>query len=159
MWCIEEKTEKCLLHNVYAYPFAFLWTSCVRKLWTIFSDTSIRWRSPYNRPPRALWGCRGIAVLVLDLGARWGGWSASCPGRFTPGKDSIPIVQKAGWAPGQVWTCAKYFAPTGIRSPDCPARRQSLYRLSYLAHTFSVILSLLSFRLFLCIFILMWYNK
>jgi len=24
--------------------------------------------------------------------------------------------------------------PTGIRSPDCPARRQSLYRLRYQAH-------------------------
>ena len=29
--------------------------------------------------------------------------------------------------------------PTGIRSPDRPARRQSLYRLSYPAHKFSFI--------------------
>jgi hypothetical protein len=36
-----------------------------------------------------------------------GGWSAPPPGRFTPGKDSVPIVQEAGWAPGPVWTCAK----------------------------------------------------
>ena len=28
--------------------------------------------------------------------------------------------------------------PTGIRSPDCPASRQSLYRLRYPAHTLSV---------------------
>jgi len=26
------------------------------------------------------------------LGARWGGWSTSRPGRFTPGKDQVPIV-------------------------------------------------------------------
>jgi hypothetical protein len=30
-----------------------------------------------------------------------------------------------------VWTCAKNLAPTGIQSPDRPARSQSLYRLSY----------------------------
>jgi hypothetical protein len=30
--------------------------------------------------------------------------------------------------------CAKNLAPTGIRSPDCSARSQSLYRLSYPAH-------------------------
>jgi hypothetical protein len=46
----------------------------------------------------------------------------------------VPIVQEAGWAPGLVWTCAKNLAPTGIRSPDRPARSQSLYRLSYPAH-------------------------
>jgi hypothetical protein len=43
-----------------------------------------------------------------------GRWSASRPGRFTPGKDQLPIVQKAGWAPGPVWTCSKNLAPTGI---------------------------------------------
>jgi len=34
-----------------------------------------------------------------------------CPGRFTPGKDLVPIVQEAGWAPGPVWTCAENLAP------------------------------------------------
>jgi hypothetical protein len=53
---------------------------------------------------------------------------------FTPGKDPVPIVQEAGWAPGTVWTGGKS-RPTGIRSPDRPARSQSLYRLSYLAQT------------------------
>jgi hypothetical protein len=41
---------------------------------------------------------------------------------FTPGKDPVPIVQEAGWAPGPVWTGAENPAPTGIRSPDRPAR-------------------------------------
>jgi hypothetical protein len=27
-----------------------------------------------------------------NLGARWGGWSTSRPGRLTPGKDPLPIV-------------------------------------------------------------------
>jgi len=28
---------------------------------------------------------------------------------FTPGKDPIPIVQEAGWAPGPVWTGGNFF--------------------------------------------------
>ena len=55
---------------------------------------------------------------------------------FTPRKDLVPIVQEAGWAPGPVWTGVENLAPTGIRFPDRPARRESLYRLSYLAHIY-----------------------
>jgi hypothetical protein len=53
---------------------------------------------------------------------------------LTPGKDPVPIVQKAGWASGPVWNGAENLVPTGIRSPDRPARRQSQYRLRYPAH-------------------------
>ena len=49
------------------------------------------------------------------------------PLRFTPGNDPVPIVQEAGWVPGQVWTGAENLAPTGIRSPDRPARSESCY--------------------------------
>jgi hypothetical protein len=79
-------------------------------------------------------GSRGIALLILDLGGRRGGWLEPRPGRFTPEKDPVSIVQEAGWAPGPVWTCAKNLALIGIRSPDRPARSQSLYRLNYPAH-------------------------
>jgi hypothetical protein len=74
---------------------------------------------------------RGIDLLFVTLALEGCVWSALRPGRFKPGKDSAPIVQEAGWAPGPVWTCAKNLALTGIRSPDRPARSQSLYRLSY----------------------------
>ena len=60
-----------------------------------------------------------------------GEWSAPRPGRFTPAKDPVLLVQEAGWAPGSVWTGAEKHSPTGIRSPDRPARNESLYRLSY----------------------------
>jgi hypothetical protein len=43
-----------------------------------------------------------------------GGWSAPRSGRFTFGKDSVPIAPEAGWAPGLVWTYAKNLDPTGI---------------------------------------------
>ena len=56
---------------------------------------------------------------------------------FTPGKDPVPILQEAGWAPGPVWTGAENLVPTGIRSPYRPARSQSLYRLRYAAHNLS----------------------
>ena len=52
---------------------------------------------------------------------------------FTPGKDPVPILQEAEWAPGPVWTGRKS-RPHRDSIPDRPARSQSLYRLSYPAH-------------------------
>jgi hypothetical protein len=77
-----------------------------------------------------------MALLFFDHGTRRG-WGVSVTPRplFTPGKDLVPIVQKAGWAPGPVWTSAENLSHTGIWSPNRPARSQSLYRLSYPAHT------------------------
>ena len=37
----------------------------------------------------------------------------------------------AGWVPGAVWMGAGNLAATGIRSPERPARSQSLHRLAY----------------------------
>jgi len=48
--------------------------------------------------------------------------------QFTPGKDPVPIVQEAGWAPGPVWTCGKS-RPHRDSIPDCAARSQSLYQM------------------------------
>jgi hypothetical protein len=60
-----------------------------------------------------------------------GGWSRPRLSRFTPGKDPVPIVEEAGWAPELVWTGAENLFLTEIRSPDRPARGESLYRLHY----------------------------
>ena len=60
-----------------------------------------------------------------------GGGQRHAPAAFTPGKDPVPIVQEARWAPWPVWTGAESLAPTGIRSSERPARSESLYRLSY----------------------------
>ena len=68
---------------------------------------------------------RGMALPFHDLGTEdGGGWSTPHPGRFTSGKDPVLL---AGWAPEPVWTGAENLAPTGIRSPDRPARSESLY--------------------------------
>jgi hypothetical protein len=99
---------------------------------------SIRQVSPFLQATKALRESSGIALLCLQTSALGGGeGSASRPGRFTPGKDPVSIVKEAGWAPGPVWTGPENLAPTGIRSPDRPARSQSLYRLSYRAHCVS----------------------
>ena len=69
----------------------------------------------------------------FKLGARWGcGWSTSRPGRFTPEKDPVCIVQEAGWASrAGLDGCGKISPPAlnGIRYTDRPARSESLYRL------------------------------
>ena len=76
-------------------------------------------------------GSRGIALPFHHHGTRRV-WGVSVKPRpfFTPGKDPVPIVQEAGWAPGPVWTGAENFAATGIRSPGRAAGSQLLCRLS-----------------------------
>jgi len=79
-------------------------------------------------------GGRGIALLFQDLGARWSEGSAARPGRTLPlGKTRYPLYRRLGGHQGRSGR-AENLTPTGIRSPDRPARSQSLYRLSYPAH-------------------------
>ena len=87
------------------------------------------------RPGVAQRVVRVITLLFHDRGTRRG-WVVSSTPRphFTPWKDPVPILQEAGWAPGPVWTGGKS-RPHRDSIPDRPARSQSLYRLSYPAHT------------------------
>jgi len=87
-----------------------------------------------NEGPEREYGYNSTLSLTLALygGAR----STSRPGRVTPGeKEPVPNVQEAWWDPGPTWMGAEDLAPPppkiGIRSPDRPARSDSLYRLSY----------------------------
>ena len=65
-----------------------------------------------------------------------GEWSAARPSHtLPPRKDPVPIAQEARWASGPAWTGGKS-RPTGVQSPDRPARSQSLYQLSYPAHMY-----------------------
>jgi hypothetical protein len=54
------------------------------------------------------------------------------PGRITPGKETRCPLYRRLRASGPVWTGAENLAPTGVRTPDLPARSESLYRLRYL---------------------------
>jgi len=77
---------------------------------------------------------RGIALLFRDRGTgrEWVVSSTPLP-HFTSGKDPVPFVQKAGWAPGLVWTGGKS-RPHRDSIQDRPSRSRSLYRLSHRAH-------------------------
>jgi hypothetical protein len=48
--------------------------------------------------------------------------------------NSVPNVQKVGWAPVPVWRDAENFASTSIRSPDRPPCKESRNRLRYPGH-------------------------
>ena len=79
---------------------------------------------------------RGIALLFHDRGTRRGWVVSSTPRpQFTPGKEPLPIVQEAGWAPRPVRTGGKS-RPHRDSIADRPARSHSLYRLSYPAHLY-----------------------
>jgi hypothetical protein len=76
-------------------------------------------------------GEQTYSSIPFNLGTRWAGLSTPRPGRLTPWNDPVPTVQEAGRYPAPVWTGAENLAHTGTRSPDRPARSESLYRLSY----------------------------
>ena len=67
-------------------------------------------------------GSRRIALLFLDHDTKRG-WAVSSTPRphFTPGKDPVPILLEAGWAPRPVWTGGKS-RPHWNSIPDRPAR-------------------------------------
>ena len=92
---------------------ALLLRSEMKSVWSIKSKVTLL---------QARCGPEGTRPIALEAGGR----SAARPGRFTPGKDAVPIVQEPGWSPGPVWTGAENLVPTRIRSPDRPARSLSL---------------------------------
>jgi len=60
-----------------------------------------------------------------------GAWLTPRPGRFPSEKDPAPIVSDDGWVSDPVWTSTENLSFTGIRSPDRPARSESLYLLRF----------------------------
>ena len=90
--------------------------------WNFFDYIYIKVKWSSYRPGVAQRVDRGIALLFHDRGTRRG-WVVSSTSRphFTPEKDSVPILQEAGWAPGPVWTGEKSH-PYRDSIPDRPAR-------------------------------------
>jgi hypothetical protein len=64
------------------------------------------------------------------------GWVVNSTPRppYVQERNPVPIVQEAVWAPGPVWTGAKNLVHTSVRSPDRPARSESLYRMEQLGY-------------------------
>ena len=65
---------------------------------------------------------------ALDLG---GCFKATPRPLYHRERDPVSIAQEADWAPGPVWTGVENLAPTGFRSPECPARSESPHRLRH----------------------------
>jgi hypothetical protein len=72
----------------------------------------------------------GIAQLFLNLGTR-GEWSASRLGRLYPRERPGTHCTEGWMGPGAGLDRCGKSRPTGIRSPDLPARSELLYRLRY----------------------------
>ena len=96
----------CFLNIIYFSLYFFV---CVCVSWAFFCALRLCTGSTTRR------GSRGIALLFLDHGTR-SGWGVNVMPRphFTPGKDPVPILQEAGWAPGLVWTDAEKLTPPGF---------------------------------------------
>jgi len=95
---------------VYIYKYIYIYK--VKK--------KVKW--PRYRPGLAQRVGRVIVLLFHDHSTRRG-WvvSSTAQPHFTPGKDSVPILQEAGWAPGPVWMDGKS-RPHRDSILDLPAR-------------------------------------
>jgi len=69
---------------------------------------------------------RYSSTLSLTSALDGVGGQRHAPAALAPGKEPVPILQEAGWAPGPVWTGVENLATTGIRSPDRSASSESL---------------------------------
>jgi len=64
---------------------------------------------------------RYSSTLSLTSALDGGWWSTLRPGRFTPEKDPVPIVQEVGWDSEQVWTGAENLVPHRYSIPGPPS--------------------------------------
>jgi hypothetical protein len=71
--------------------------------------------SPYNRPPRAQKGSRGIALVILNLGARRG-WVVSTTPRPLYSRERAGTHRTGGWVGrrADLDVCEKILPPPGF---------------------------------------------
>ena len=62
------------------------------------------------------------------------GGKRHAPAALPPGNDPVPIVQKAGWAPGPVWTDVENLAPPGFDPRTVQPVASSYTDYAILAH-------------------------
>ena len=71
-------------------------------------------------------------TLSLNSTLDGGGWSTPHPDRFTSGKETLySLYRRLGGPQSRCGRVLKIPPPTGNRSPDRPARSESLYQLRY----------------------------
>ena len=120
--CHNPADQYLTLHYHNNFTFSKTYTHNTNINASTYHDCKVKW-SRY-RPSVAQRVGRGIALLFHDCGTRRGWVVRSTPRpHFTPGKDLVPILQEAEWAPGPVWTGGKS-RPHWDSIPDRPARSQ-----------------------------------
>ena len=114
----------CNTHTFFSYTILLHSYTEATESCQVFQAKPVKVKVKWSRyrPGVAQRVCRDIALLFHDHGTRRG-WVVSSTPRphFTPGKDPVPIVQEAGWAPWSVWTGGKSRLHRDS-IPDRPAR-------------------------------------
>ena len=132
------RTDLTLVFGVFCVQQVWVWNigtvstlSCIS-----INDVKVKLKFSRYRPVVAQMVGRGIAVFFHDRGTARGLVVSSKPRpHFTPGKDPVPIVREAGWAPGPVWKGGKA-RPHRYSILYRPNPSQSLHRLSYPTHIY-----------------------
>ena len=76
------------------------------------------------------------STLSLSSALDGVGGQRHAPAALSPGKTRYPLYRRLGGPQGRSGQVRKISPPTGIRSPDRPARSQSLYGPSYPGPTY-----------------------
>jgi len=126
--------DKCVCRVLFLCQFWAHFEKMHKQLTRIFCIVLLRiWKIPSKkvkvkvkwslyRPGVAQRVGRDIALLFHDRGTRRG-WVVSSTPRphFNPGKEPVPFLQEAGWAPGPDWKGGKS-RPQRDSIPNRPAR-------------------------------------
>jgi len=136
-WHVEKNNFSKTDRNLLSFPNAARTTLFFPSRFfvcTLFKKVKVK--VTQKRPRRPGGGVEVKRYSFFNLGARWGGgWSTPRPGRFTPGRETqYPLYRRVGGPQGRSGRLWKISPTTEIRSPDRPARSDSLYRLSYPGH-------------------------
>ena len=75
-------------------------------------------------------GDKAQALLILNFGARWGWVVSTTPRPLYPrGNTRYPLYRRLGGPRGRSGRVRKSTQPAGFRTPDRPARSESLRRV------------------------------
>ena len=127
--------------NIRAFVVFYWWDSQRIRWWYGYKGIKVKVKVTLVQALRLCTGRRahrarrGIALPFRDHGTRRGWGFRVTPRPFlSPGKTRYPLYRRLGGPQDRSGQVRKISPPTGIRSPDRPARSQSLYQLSYPAH-------------------------
>jgi len=84
-------------------------TKCEEIVWALYPPGVSKFHS--KQAMKALSGSGFISTLSLTSALGGGGCSTPRPAALPAGRDPVPVVQEAGWAPGRVLTGTENLAP------------------------------------------------